>query len=72
MSEFRLAIWNKSGNEVWWVNFAHALPSYEHKDRDTWFLERDKRLQEWNARIEDGDIVFDDERDAMLFLLRWA
>lgn len=71
--------------ETWWINFLDYVDYnlFEHK-RDQFgnlgIIEYEKNvdaaLQTWNARCEISDdnecIIFENERDASVFLLRWS
>lgn len=55
----------------WWSNFFHSCGDWHEAER---VLDR-----EWNARVkashnlgEVGTIVFENEQDATMFLLRWS
>lgn len=62
----------------WWNNFTNAIPCDRNYNRQTWLLERDLMLAEYNAAMRCVEspfniyVEFESEEIATMFLLRWS
>lgn len=70
----RLSLGAKLGEKipVWWKNYCHE---YDKTRSEFDYIDGtfDEKLQEWGAwRGAGGTLVFENDRDATTFIIRWS
>lgn len=62
--------------EPWWINFVKSIRVQITQNPHQFIKLRDEELKKYNARIVSGNpdnfVEFDNEKDAIYFILKWS
>lgn len=66
----RNPVWNNFLNEIKMEKYGHT--GIIRGTQAEWIAYRDSKLSEFNADYDGTNLIFSNDRDRILFLLRWS